>query len=130
MNLIPIADMLEAAGTGTQGTSLFVGEMPADCDQGVLLLNGYYGTPIDPYLKHYRRTSFRIIVRSPGDSYDQGEELAWACIDAATIHVERQLGPLLIKQMLPQNEPRPYRRSAGNYWEFEVDVDVNFVGTR
>jgi hypothetical protein len=128
MNLKPIIAYLEQQELGLGGKTLFRNEMPASCKEGIVLLTGYAGTPINHNLPGYRATGFRMAVRST--DYDAGEELANRAIAALTIQQELQLEEgMLIKQLLPMNEPRPYRRSVAGYWEFEVDVDANYVQT-
>jgi hypothetical protein len=124
MKLQAIAAYLDSLGHGIQGQTLFVDEMPAECKEGILLLDTYSGTQINHYLPGYRATGFRVAVRST--DHDAGHELATTVVSALTVHTDTVVEGITVRQMLPLNDPRPYRRSVGAYWEFEVDVDIVF----
>lgn len=125
MELKAVADYLEAQGQGVMAETIFIGEMPADCTAGVLLMDRYSGTSIDPYLPKYRHTGFRVAIRNA--DYELGKLHAKAINRALYIRFDTQLPGILVKQMIPQNDPRPYRRSVGGYWEFEVDFECSYV---
>lgn len=127
MKLTEFTNYLEGKGRGSQGKNLFAMEIPADCTQGILLVGPPAGVPIDAELPAWRDTHFRLVVRST--DYLKGEQLAWDVSADLTIAQELQLGDLLIKRCQPLNEPRAYRRSVGAYWEFEVDIEVQYVDT-
>jgi hypothetical protein len=129
MNLESLSTYLMDAGLDlVAGTNLFATEMPATCTTGVLLLEPYNGTPIDLELPGYVNTEFRVVVRS--DNYDSGKALALAVSAALTVPVETQLTPeMFVKRCNPMTKPRPYRRSVGALWEFEVDVGIVYVET-
>lgn len=132
MNLEAVAEYMVLKGLGSADPmtrSIFANEMPTECKVGILLLDRYSGTPINHYMPGWRDTGFRVAVRHA--DYNQGKALAWRVIDTMTIHAETQMGPeLLVKNMLPMNEPRPYKRSVGGYWEFEVEVETRYVDQR
>lgn len=128
MSMEAIAKYLETKRLGRLGTDIFVNEMPESCTQGLLLRDRYSGTPIDHYLPRYRETGYRLAARST--DYAAGKALAWKALDALTLHAETQMGDTLVKQLLPQNEPRSYRRSIGGLWEFEIDLEVVLISAR
>lgn len=129
MNLKAIAAHLIANRVGREGETLFVTEMPRECREGILLMNGPHGTPIDHELPGWRNTGFRIIVRAA--DYGRGLELANRASDALTLHhttvMTARDTSIEMRQSLPFNEPRPYRRSEGGYWEFEVEIDCKYI---
>lgn len=125
MNLEPIVTLLEESECGRAGRTIFINEMPAECRQGILLLDNYHGTPIDHYLPGYYATEYRLIVRSTEQA--AGRALCQKALSALTVHGDRTVDDTTIKQMLPITLPRPYRRSVGGYWEFEVDIAIRFV---
>ena len=127
MNLEAIADRLAALGVLAR-KSVFVTEMPASCSVGVLLMSSYGGTPINHELPGYYKTEFRVVVRHT--DYVSGRTLASKASKALSSHAGFTAGDMLVRQCLPANLPRPYRRSAGGYWEFEVDVEITFVTPR
>ena len=125
MNLEAIAQYLEENECGLVSKTIFVTELPTGCTTGVLLMGPYSGTPINSELPGYYSTEFRIVVRSP--VYSTGLDLANKVRKVLTSKVEFDVSGMLVKQCMPSNLPRPYRRSVGAYWEFEVDVDITFV---
>jgi hypothetical protein len=128
MNLVGVAAYLESKRLGTQGKSIFVNEMPLECEIGVVLRDRYSGTPIDHELPEYRETGFRCGIRSR--DYKKGERLAFDVGTALTLNKQDVVMPgMVVKMMLPQNEPRPYRRSKGGFWEWEIDFDTTYVRT-
>lgn len=129
MNLKAIAAHLIANRCGREGETLFVTEMPRECREGLLLMNNLRGTPLDHELPGWRDTGFRIVVRSA--DYSRGLELATRASDALTIQRETVMTArdtsIEMRQSLPFNEPRPYRRSEGGIWEFEVEIDCKYI---
>lgn len=122
-----IARYLEQARVGRVGESIFIGEMPTECEQGILLIDSYSGTSIDHELPGWRDTGFRVVTRSP--QYEAGMALAEKVSGVLTIRRETPMGGrVLMRQCLPQNDPLPYRRSRGSgIWEFEVDVECIYI---
>lgn len=127
MNIETLANHLAGAGLGLViGQSIFAGEMPATCSTGVLLMEPYHGTPIDHEKPGMVHAEFRVVVRHT--DRPAGAALAKQLVSLLTIYGETQIGTdMLVKQCLPINQPRPYRRSAGAFWEFEVDVAISYV---
>jgi hypothetical protein len=126
MTLDQITDYLEAMNCGRIGKTLFQYEMPAECKEGLLLLNGYYGNPIDHYLPGYRVAEVRLSGRST--DLKRVEELVERASKALTIQGgSESITGIYLKQSLPQNEPRVYRRSVGGYWELEVDFTLHYT---
>jgi len=126
MMLSAIADWLQLKGCGTVGTTIFEYEMPSACKDGILLMDSYYGTPINHEMPGYHAAEFRVILRAT--DLVPGRELAVRASAALTIKTDAPFGAkYIVKQSLPENEPRVYRRSKGGYWEFEVDVQCVWV---
>lgn len=121
-----IADYLQAKGLGKVGKTIFEYEMPATCEKGILVLDNYYGVQMNHYLPGYYTTEYRTVVRAK--DLGEAQALAGRLVTALTIRSESTEMPgLLVKQSLPTNLPRVYPRSAGSYWELEVDVDFKFA---
>lgn len=122
MNLTGFAQLLQDKGCGDLGRTIFVIEMPSSCMEGILLMGSYSGAPINQYLPDYYDAEFRVVVRSV--DYERGYALARkASIALKTMGDGYMLGDtMMIKQCYPMNLPRPYRRSVGGYWEFEIDM--------
>lgn len=125
MKLTIAAQRLADLNVGQLGSTIFINSMPADTTQGVLLRDLDQGSLINHYLPGYIDTTFRVAARS--SDYLSGLQLAWSALQALTIKGELAIGPGLVKQMLPMNEPRAYQRSVGGLWEFEVDVSIQYV---
>jgi hypothetical protein len=126
MNIEAVAVYMEMSGLGRRGQSVFVTEMPSECREGVLMINRYSGSRIDHELPGWRDTGFRAVVRSP--EYSRGYAMAERVGKLLTIHQDVVMGGvILVKQCLPMNDPLPYRRSDGGFWEFEVDVECIYI---
>lgn len=125
MKLEAISALLDSLGFGVEGKDIFINEMPADCKTGILLLDTYSGSEIDHYKPGYYDTGFRVAVRAV--QFTTGADLALRLVKAMTIHSDTPSESITIRQMLPVNLPRPYRRSVGGFWEFEIDVDLVFL---
>lgn len=127
MNIEAIAAYLAANGCGVLAKTVFATEMPTSCVEGILIMGPYQGTPIDRNLPKYFNTNFRVVTRSA--SYSSGIALATLALNVLNTSLQVTIGTMLVAQITPQNLPRPYRRSAGAYWEFEMDVDIAYVET-
>lgn len=127
MNLTSIAKYAQSRGLGMMGVDIFVNEMPTDTP-GILIRSGYVGTPINHYLPGFREGSeLRIAVRSK--DYAAGYELAWKVLNQLTVTRDTQLDGMLMKQLLPEADPRLFRRTAGGYLEWEVEFTGAYVMT-
>jgi hypothetical protein len=124
MNLEAIATHLAANDCGTVGTTIFVTEMPSETTEGILLMGPYSGAPVDKNLPDFYKTEFRLVVRST--SYTSGRALAKKASGVLNNDAGFSVFGMLVKQIYPQNLPRPYRRSVAGYWEFEVDVSIAY----
>ena len=125
MKLNEVAMYLQARRLGTVGQNIFVLEMPASCSAGILLMDTYSGSRIDHELPGWRDTGFRLVVRHP--DYSAGEALAEQASAALTLQRDVQMGSILVRRMLPYNDPKPYRRSEAGVWEFETDVETTYI---
>lgn len=104
---------------------IFIHEMPKDCTRGLLLLDNYSGTFRDKYIPRWRDSTFRFVVRDT--DYDSGDSLAWDCANAFERPAGLTVGGIQVLRMQTVNDPKAYRRSAGGYFEFEVDVEVTYI---
>ena len=127
MNLDALATRLQAKNCGIVAESIFIGELPEDNRNAILLMGPYRGTPVNQELRGYYISNFRLVARS--SDYGQGLALAKQASDALDSLVDYALPGMLVRQCLPVNLPRPYRRSIGGYWEFEVEMEIVFVDT-
>jgi len=125
MNLMPLADRLEAAGLGTKGVDLFLNMMPADVTTAIMMRPPLRGTPIDWELPGFYKAEFQLIVRSP--SYEDGLALTNQVVDALTIIQEEVVGPLAFNYCRPRTEPVAFPISEGNLLEFNVYFDACYV---
>lgn len=124
MNLMPLAEKLEADGVGVMADTIFINMIPVDAPQGVLLRNNLRGTEIDYELPGFFKTDFQVIVRA--SSYTAGEALIQEVFNSLTLS-ERQLGPLYFKFMRPRTKPVVFPISKGNLLEFSADFSVCFT---
>lgn len=123
MNLLPLAEKLEADGVGVMANTIFINMIPVEAPTGVLLRNPLQGTLIDYELPGFYKTTFKVICRAP--NYAEGEALIQAVFDSLTV-IEAQVGPMYVKHMRPRTKPVVFPLSKGNLLEFSADFDVCF----
>lgn len=124
MNLLPIAEKLEADGVGVMAETIFVNMIPAEAPTGVLLRNPLQGTQIDYELPGYFKTDFKVIARAT--TYPEGEALIQAVFDSLTIQ-SAQVGTMFVKYMRPKTKPVVFPLSKGNLLEFSADFSICFT---
>lgn len=124
MNLMPFADLIETAGLGVKGESLFLEMMPAEAGLAIMLRSPLSGTPINYEILGLFRTEFQLIVR--GYSYVETKALMVAAIAAVT-KTEVQVGEMFVKHARPRTEPVAFPLSKGNLLEFSVMFDAIFI---
>lgn len=129
MRLQAIANYLQEMEQGVNGKDLFVLEMPLECQKGILLMDAYAGTRINQDYPGWRETGFRVVVRSSDFAYGRG--LAKSV--ATALHIKRETvmtddeGSIIVRMCYPVTDPHPYRRSGAGVWEFEVDIECNYI---
>lgn len=122
MNLMALADLLEAANLGKKGKSIFLNMMPAEAEQAVLLRHRLSGVTINYELPGYYKTQIQVIVRSR--DFAAGEAFADQVNAALTMMSERQVGEMLVRYLRPQAKPTPFPLSKGNFIEFNTTFDA------
>lgn len=122
MNLLPLAELLQANKIGTMGKTIYINMLPIDVPNAILLRNGLSGTLIDHELPGYTKTQFQVIVRAPG--YQQGYDLMERVTNAITLNNET-VGIYHFNYCRPHTEPVVFPLSAGNLLEFSVHFDVS-----
>lgn len=124
MNLMPLADLLQAAGLGTKGVDLFLNMMPAGAEDAVLLRTPLTGVPINYELPGFYQTEYQLIVRCL--DYDAGRTRIEQIIQALTI-AYASVGPWRVNYSRPKHEPVSFPLSDGNLIEFSTNFDFCFV---
>ena len=125
MNLMPLADLLEGAGVGVKGSSLFVNQMPPAAERAVMLRSPLAGSKINYELPGFYQTEFQVIARS--HSFDDGDALIREAMDALLIEFETDIDTMRVNYCRPATEPVTYPLSLGNLLEFSVRFDICFV---
>lgn len=124
MNLAPLAEYLELEDIAVAGKDLFLYQMPSTVSVGILLLTPLSGTEIDYYLPGYRKTTFQVIVRHT--DHVEGQALA-ELISATLTLANKQLTNMNVNYIRPKHEPVVYPVSEGDFLEFSVNYDANYV---
>ena len=125
MDMMPIANKLQAMNLGEKGKTLFINFMPMECKDGILLRSPLNGTDIDFELPGYYKTTFNVIVR--------GHDYAIAAakmqsVMTALCFFETPLEGVHYKYVRPKSLPVTFPVSEGNFYEIQVSFDANFVG--
>ena len=106
------------------GTTIFINQMPADIEFGVLLKDGYLGTEIDEDIPGLRRGKFQIIVR--GKNRVQCLDTINAISEIMSMD-EYDFDGVIMKSLRPTHEPIPYMVSIGNNYEYSVNLSAIYV---
>jgi hypothetical protein len=126
MLLETMLDYLEFKRLGTQGKNLFIGEMPAACEEGVLLLDRLGGNSINIETPRRRvGVMFSAAVRSR--NFNSAKDLATRTFKEITILRPLTYKGIYFQRVMPIEDPRFYRRSAGGMMEFEVEFEATYV---
>lgn len=120
MYLDALADILETSTT----EKVFVYSADEDAEVYTLLMLGGDGTPIDWDLPGYINARCTAIIRHR--NYEDGFNLANEVKDALTFYETTQ-GNYHFKQVLPREEPRPYRRGDSGILEFSINFSITFI---
>lgn len=124
MNLLPIAEKLEADGVGVMADTIFINMIPAEAPTGVLLRNPLQGTQIDYELPGFYKAEFKVIARAT--TYQDGDALIQAVFNSLTL-VETNVGSMYVKYMRPKTKPVVFPISKGNLLEFSADFSICFT---
>jgi hypothetical protein len=120
-----LASRLESQGIGAVGTDIFLYNMPAQAQTGVLLLEPQLGARIDHELPGWRMVRYPLTVRSPHPQ--SGYELAVRVISALTITRQQALGGFLVNYVRSVHEPVPFPVDEGDLVEYAIHVDTCYV---
>lgn len=124
MNLESVALMLEEAGLGVQGESIFVHRMPETAN-GFILREGYGGDFINYDYPGWREGDLLLTYRSP--SYADGKEKIALAMTTLSFPYGVTIGDVIYKYMRPRTTPMVYPQTAGSNTEFAVHIDVCYV---
>lgn len=112
---------VEAAGLGTEGTSLFLGRAPQDTVVGSVFLPR--GGSRRDYAQGLRRLFFQVRTRNP--DYLAGEAGALAIADTLTLRATPAGGCFIIS-CLPQQEPLMPHDEAADAFTFIVNYRADW----
>lgn len=124
MNLEIIFNRLEAMGLGSEGDTLFLHNMPAHVETGILIKENLNGTRIDYELPGYFRTSFKVIARS--SDYTAASDLMIEVSKVLTLK-DTTIEGTYFQFIRPLTKPLSYRVSDGNNFEVAVQFEVACV---
>jgi len=124
MKIEPLAEYLESEGIAKAGKDLFAYYMPDSVSEGILLISSLEGTPIDTELPGYRKTGFQVIIRH--DDHVKGRALADQVSSALTMS-NTTLTDMYVNYIRPRHEPVVFPSSEGDFLEFSVNYDANYV---
>jgi hypothetical protein len=127
-----LALMLEQAGLGRRGETIFVHFMPAEVGSGIVLLDSLSGREIDyAGLPELRRFEFQAIIRDPKPL--SARLKAQSVIDAITMlpawreipAINRDIPAARVLYIRPRHAPIIYPRAdAGDGYEASVNFDA------
>lgn len=104
--------------------SLFINQMPVDVELGALLKVGPSGFQIDGETG-VRKGKLQVVVR--GKNSVECEGIAQEISDALTMNEVNFDDELMVRSIRPLHEPVGYMISAGNNYEYSVNLFVIYV---
>ncbi|MGE8141852.1 phage tail terminator protein [Novosphingobium sp. NPDC080210] len=122
-HLLAMAEIIQAAGIATIGQDLFIGTIPADVVQGVMLRDPLLGAEIDDGMKDFYSIEVSVIVRDPnvGAGYARAEALL-----AALTKTNWENADIQAAWMRPTSLPVSYPRGDADTLETAFRVRVGF----
>ena len=126
MDLLPIANKLEALNLGVTGKTLFINFMPMECKQGMMLRSPLSGSKIDHELPGFYKTEFSVIARS--HQFVTAENMVKSTMSALKVY-DQQVGDIFVKYMRPRTLPVAFPVSEGNFYEVQVVFEIAYVAT-
>ena len=105
--------------------------MPESCTEGVLLKTPMQGIPINHYIPDFYRARFQVIYRSK--DHGTGDAAAIAICNALTLTNRtfyQSDGVTILFRILqcyPTELPVVYPRSAGNVYEWAVNLAAQYI---
>jgi hypothetical protein len=122
-HLYVAASLIEAAGLGVAGTDLFVGTMPHDVMEGIMLKDPLYGAEVDDGMRGVYTHWFQLIVRSadPLEGYERARAAAKA------IYTKRKaIDGLYIVSMAASALPVTYPKGDADATETSVRISLTY----
>lgn len=119
-----LAERLESLGVGIVGRDVFYHSALDGVQEYTLLMYSGDGIPINWELPMYYDVKFQAIIRHP--NHEGGFILANAVKEALTFY-ETTTTSYHIKQCLPREEPRPYKRGDAGILEFSINFSIAFT---
>lgn len=124
MSLESIAALLEDAGLGVSGQTLFVNRMP-EAANGFLLRSGYSGDYINWDYPGWYEGDFLLTYRGP--DYAEGKAKIEEAIEVLSLPHGGTVGDVYYNYMRPRTTPLAYPQSLSGNTEFAVHVDVSYI---
>lgn len=129
-----IFDILEQkltdSGLVVPGTSLFRGDMPGECEIGVMLRIPLDGVTIDPFMEGWHKTSLQVITRhvDPVAGEKLANDVCRVLLVESPEHYpgNSERGPAHINIFYPQTLPIRFPRLEGNGLEWSQHFTAAF----
>lgn len=118
-----VAALLEAEGHGTLTEDIFIGSIPAELDNAIMLRDPLTGHEVNEEIPNWYNTNFQVIVRDEDEA--QGAARAEAIFKMLfQNHVETP--ELTVVKMFPRTKPVMYPRNDADHIEFSMLVRIHF----
>jgi hypothetical protein len=118
------AELIEAAGLGEAGVDLYVGTIPADVHEGVMLRDPLTGAKFDEGMDNFVRLEFQVIVRSADPEAAYNKALAIAKV----LTVDRVERPdIFVLKLRPCTLPVAYPKGDADEIETSFRVSAAFA---
>lgn len=125
MNLEPVITLLEDAGLGVAGETLFIQSFPAEVSEGIMLRPRLTGVKLDYDLPGYLKFDFQLVTR--GRNHAATQALAVSAAHTLTIKARTTVGPWTVNYIRPSTIPVGYPISVGEMVEYNTNISACIV---
>lgn len=127
-----IARKMVAANLGVIGETIFLDEMPASANYGIMIKSPLAGIRVDQNLPGYYKPDLQLIVRHR-DAVEGGviaDRLLQALtVNAPELHIEDSGTRIQINLFVPKTLPIRYPRLTGDLIEWSCNFQTSFTIT-
>lgn len=122
--LLEIAKYIESKGLGVIGKTIFVNEMPAGCDRGLVVFTSGEGLRQHTDISGYYRGYVSIAARAP--KYQEGQLLATEVLKSMSFQ-GKVLGGVNFQLSRPEALPQSFPANESGYVEWLTSFEISLT---
>ncbi|MGI1988690.1 minor capsid protein [Shewanella glacialipiscicola] len=122
--LLTIARYIESEGHGEIGKSIFVNEMPAGCERGLVVFTSGQGLRQHTDISGYYRGYVSVAVRAP--KYQEGQTLSISVLKSMSFQ-GKALDGINLQFSKPEALPQSFGANEGGYIEWLLSFEISLT---